>query len=138
MTTIYIVTSGCYSDYGINGVFSTEKNAENFILAFNIDDSRIEEYELDEFIDVIEQHKGMKYYEVVMYKNGVTASCRTCRYNKENQATEIYDTYYADKRSVMIAYAWAKDEQHAVKIANERRVALILQDKFPDATPTER
>ena len=62
METIYIVTSGEYSDYGINGVFTTEEKAQS--------------------------------------------------YNDKYNRLYIYDI-------------WAKDENHAVKIANERRGQLI-------------
>ncbi len=31
MSEVYVVTSGSYSDYGIRGIFSTKKNADEFI-----------------------------------------------------------------------------------------------------------
>lgn len=46
MTTIYLVTSGEYSNYGINGVFSSEQLAKEFIEKHK--DGGIEEWELDE------------------------------------------------------------------------------------------
>ena len=46
---IYMVTSGCYSDYCINAVFSTREKAEEYIDGGNAySDSDIEEYDLDE------------------------------------------------------------------------------------------
>lgn len=48
MATIYIVTSGSYSDYGIDAVFSSEENAQTFIDQNSpFLDMGIEEYELD-------------------------------------------------------------------------------------------
>lgn len=51
MTTIYVVTSGCYSDYGMNGMFSTKEKAEKFIKDNKTtfyDKGQIEEWILDE------------------------------------------------------------------------------------------
>lgn len=46
MTTVYLVTSGEYSDYSINGVFSTEQLAEEF--AAKIEGGEVDPWELDE------------------------------------------------------------------------------------------
>lgn len=53
MTTIYIVTSGEYSDYGIDGIFSTKSKAETFIeeckkQTYLKSDYEAEEWELDD------------------------------------------------------------------------------------------
>ena len=51
MTTIYVVTQGEYSDYGIDEMFSTKALAERYI---NGDPGlRIEEYELDKELEKI-------------------------------------------------------------------------------------
>jgi hypothetical protein len=65
MAKVYVVTSGCYSDYGINGIFSTRELAQEWIdKAANVAamkddegcnlwiyggeaDAKIEEWELD-------------------------------------------------------------------------------------------
>jgi hypothetical protein len=50
---VYVVTSGTYSDYRINGVFLVRRMAENFCaLQHDIeeyDDLRIEEYDTDDY-----------------------------------------------------------------------------------------
>lgn len=56
--TIYVVTSGDYSDYHICGVFSTQEKAQQYIKvdAGNTDfeeNYRIEQYKLDEMYDLI-------------------------------------------------------------------------------------
>ncbi len=45
---IYVVTSGCYSDYGINGVFSTAEKAEAYRKLVGGDANDVEVYEVDE------------------------------------------------------------------------------------------
>lgn len=44
-TTVYVVTDGSYSDYGIKAIFSTKELAEEYQDAGKFDD--IEEWELD-------------------------------------------------------------------------------------------
>lgn len=49
MSKIYIVTSGLYSDYCIEAVFSTEEKAKEYINIYGDYNNReIEEYEIDE------------------------------------------------------------------------------------------
>lgn len=46
MTTVYLVTSGEYSDYGVDGAFSTREKAVAWINGED-DDYEIEEYDID-------------------------------------------------------------------------------------------
>ncbi len=49
MANVWVVTSGEYSDYGIDAIFSTEEKAEAYLAQAKLVklDSRIEPYELD-------------------------------------------------------------------------------------------
>ena len=53
MATVYIVTGGCYSDYGIEAAFTTKELADRYVALHNNgkDDNgyghRVEEFELD-------------------------------------------------------------------------------------------
>jgi len=53
--TVYIVTSGEYSDYGINVVFSTREKADAYVKIHNrggpYDSAGVEEYEVDDIGD---------------------------------------------------------------------------------------
>lgn len=50
MSNVYIVTQGCYSDYGIVGVFGTRKLADEYIqLEMKKSNSRFNDYEVEEF-----------------------------------------------------------------------------------------
>ena len=46
---IYIVTSGCYSDYGIDAVFLDEKEAEKYIATKNKEDPWHDNYGIEEY-----------------------------------------------------------------------------------------
>lgn len=63
---IYVVTSGCYSDYGIDAVFVDKKEAAKFAAVKNKSDSyttyRIESYETaDGKIDIGNNIAGFEY-----------------------------------------------------------------------------
>jgi len=51
MTTVYVVTQGEYSDYGIDEIFSTKALAERYVNGDS--QKRIEEYELDKELEKI-------------------------------------------------------------------------------------
>lgn len=113
---IFLVTDGDYSDYHVEGVYSTRKNAELAQKLFASDN--IEEYEVDDFGNA---PAGMFWYEVEMDKEGNARDAKI-----HNAKCTIEDEWrpYGDNK-VVTFYMWAKDEKHAVKIANERRIRLI-------------
>jgi len=133
MAKVFVVTSGCYSDYAIRNVFSTEQLAEDFMNMFSDDGypewNDIEEWEVDALGN--DMH-GKKAYRVRMNKKGVTVEVDIrdsaygfeCRDGAEGCATII------DIHNNMCADIAATDEEHAVKIANERRVRLIAENRW--------
>ena len=142
---IYIVTAGDYSDYHINGVCSTEEKADELMKLTRGD--YIEEFELDVFP---EHPPGLYKFQVGMNKNGDTRAPNHQThgvYRMDCTDTfKIYAHYGKDDIVVLppevdwqpggdgytVFYVWAKDETHAVKIANEKRVGLILNNTWFD------
>lgn len=118
---IYVVTSGVYSDYRICGMFTKKENAE--LLASKVyDDNDIEEWETDIPMDI----KNKQYYFVRMKRDG-----ETLEVHKDNfSGTKTTINYGFDNNSNMYLNCFAKDEIHAVKIANEKRTQLIAEDKW--------
>lgn len=93
---IYVVTSGCYSDYYIDKVFTDKNKAEEFVEWHGwYDDSRIEEYETEDNLVVD------KYYRINIsarvYPNGILGpDIRVAKervINKYNYLS-VYDGYY--------------------------------------------
>ena len=130
---IYVVTSGEYSDYGIEGVTTNKKIAEEFVEAFNkgrcspYDEMMVETYETD-IIDATQGGKQWYFVSGVLGK-GLTAEktnlwgikpTRTVKNNRTG--IEYFQTY-----------AVAKDEQHAVKIGSERMARLIYEREIEKA-----
>ena len=63
MSTVYLVSEGCYSDYRIIGVFSDPKKAE--IYAAMHDDGEVTEWEVDDI--TIDSNDEVIEYAVVNY-----------------------------------------------------------------------
>lgn len=132
MTKIYLVVSGEYSDFHVDGAFSSRENAEAIIgtiAAPGYTEYRIEEYDLDTGIENARQ--GMKQY-----------LCRITR--SRNVEVDLRDNFYNlygdsgffDFPNNYCEYVWAHDEQHAAKIVNEK-VNVILANDIWKATSKE-
>jgi hypothetical protein len=138
--TIYVVTSGSYSDYGIDAMFSTEAKANQFIDKYgksSYDSMGIEEYVLDEVTDLLD--KGMVQWSVQMnYDGDVIKVVETNNYGLANATNSFwYGPRRADNPKTnlnMNTYVFAKDKDHAVKIAGERRTRAIALNLWGEAT----
>jgi len=121
---IYIVTDGCYSDYHICGVYSTKELAEEAKKRFGAE--WLEEHELDAMPG---KPLGMYRWKVDIDREGnasniYLASCE--------DVTEKIDYFFDgyEKLEFLHIEVWAKDEKHAIKIANERRAMLIASGEW--------
>ncbi len=131
MKKVYVVTSGSYSDYGIDAIFTTMELAQAFIDSFNKDKgyndfNDIDEWDLDPHEIDLKAHR--KAYDL--------------RMNKEGQVTglENSDSTYGHRNNSSISftidkvwmnvYCYADNEEHAVKIANEKRTQILALNRW--------
>lgn len=145
MKPVYVVTSGCYSDYSVDAIFSTRAKAQAFVKRFpDSDCNGISEWRLDMDIKV-----GLHMHYVLMLFDGTVESVRRDdspgRYTiKESGTPTIW------KRSTAPAYkgkgiqdalnmaVFATDEKHAIKIVNEHRTTMIATGKWKPAKETNQ
>lgn len=133
MSQVYLVTSGSYSDYHVVGVFSTKENAEAHVRAFSFhagrsygdDYMRIEEHELDPMHEDVQA--GMIPYFLRIEKNGDVTDCHIQTGSFGFPDTECHP----DVRGSLYTHVLAKDEEHATKITNERRVRWLAENGGP-------
>lgn len=140
MTTVYLLTKGEYSDYRVIGVFTSYENA--LVRAITSDrragtsETMLPiDYEIDELtLDVpIPPHtQGYRLWHVEMFADGAISwtTVRDPIFHKPEMS--IIARYPAPK-TITLTLAinvWAKDEQHAVKIANEKRIGLLSTNQF--------
>lgn len=111
---VYVITKGAYSDYHICAVAATKEIAEKLCRACsdNRGEAHIEEYDLNENAEDV---RIMYYVELDCGDVEVNIDLYE---NKEN-AWGGKD-YFA-------AYVLAKDQDHAVKIAQDRRAEYLAK-----------
>jgi len=126
---VFLVSSGCYSAYKVEAIFTIRKKAEAYIKnikkAYN-GYNDIEEIELDK------EFKKIKYslWHVEMEKNGKVIDCKEMITRIDREGIDIDIDYYIDVCNDGHFYVDAKDETHAIKIANEKRAYLVANEAW--------
>ena len=123
MAKVYMVTDGSYSDYRVLGIYSTKAKAEKAKVLFNADND-VDPVELDATPEV---PPGMLKWVVEMDRNGNVkdVSRENCEYHSSSAA--VWKPFDKDVMYLRAAI-WAKDEEHAVKIANEWRTRIVANN----------
>ncbi len=120
---VYLVTTGCYSDYKVAGVYSTMKKAELARKLAGHDANPIDEFELDA---IPEHPPGMLLFGVKMDKDGNVISWKTC---DSESSKSLYE--WRPWNCDLIRFSmWARDSDRAIKIANEKRLMLIASGQW--------
>ena len=159
--SVYIVTAGSYSQYHICAVYDTKEAAEyhvEHLLGRERDDAMVEEYELNPHRQIVADR--LKPFVVEMGRDGTTyAVCaksvdsvvgaQDCfclsRTIYGSLVKELGALWPSREEGLVIAkqlpmvgmfHVLATDEQHAVKIANERRARLIAENGWPESLPS--
>jgi hypothetical protein len=121
---VWIVTTGEYSDYGISAVCSTEDKANQAAGMFR-DANTPFEMEIDAHVP--KAKRGLKLF-----------LCWVNKYDTDISPSQ-FDPTFGDNTDVetkngesLRLWVWAKDTQHAAKIANEKRSRWVAGvDTYP-------
>lgn len=128
MSISHIVTSGCYSDYSIRAVFSTKERAQAFIdelkekYDYRARDADIEEWEIDE--ETPSDH-GLKRIHVLLKENGDTYRVEESQEIAWWQWYISYSTFGTVSETLFSGTVFARDNDHAIKMARDTRAASI-------------
>jgi hypothetical protein len=117
MATAYLVTTGEYSDYRVEAVFTTREGAERLAAKYPKDHASVEERTLDEYPEYPE---GLLRYRVQFDMDGNSWA----RHVDPDAGFNDECNPGGDDKS-MATWCWANSEEHAIKIANERRAKVI-------------
>lgn len=126
---VYIVTSGNYSDYYIERVFSTREKAQEYLdHRGNAERANIEEYNLDE-----ETPRGVFGYIVLFYLGTGEAETSLVQLSNNSYTRKDSVSYHESSGSKTMRFILeAKDSVHAVKIASERLMQIrAMPHLFP-------
>lgn len=132
MNKVFVVTSGSYSDYGIDAIFTTRELAQSFIDAFKTDkwnEMDIEEWDLDPNKKHLKQNR--KPYFLRINKKGDVSdlSLADSAYGFKQDMPEAKISYTHNLEWMNIN-CFADDENHAVKIAGEKRSQILATNTW--------
>jgi hypothetical protein len=123
---IWLCSDGSYSDYHITAVYSDEETAKTVTAAYGWENAP-EEIELDP--EVPQQIRdGYQHWRVYIWadngdvqyaENAEDAEYATDRWHENTNGWFMSGR----KGWYGVVFCWAKDKDHAIKIANERRIA---------------
>jgi hypothetical protein len=122
--TIYVVTSGEYSGYGIVAMFDSKNMAELFVARFLADPgdyARIEEWTLNEHSGGL--RRGESSWLAWFDERGVITDFEQSNDAPTDSGAHIHPTGPFKGRGYW--RGWARNEEHALKIAQEQ----IMQAK---------
>lgn len=118
---VYVITKGAYSDYHICAVAATKEIAEKLQKIYSEDswnDAIIEEYDLNGARD------DVRVFYDVTFKDDRVSAC----FNEYGEKESIYffkgNKWQSD---CMIVCVKARDEDHAIKIAQDRRAEYLAK-----------
>lgn len=120
-TKVYVLQNGEYSDAHVVGVYSTKEKADIATKVYD-DCPFIDEFEIDVGVEAIQQ--GMRIYDVsIGLQSGDVNRASQCSYLSAVTAEELRgEVVYTDP---MVVYCWARNVEHAVKIAADRRRVFL-------------
>lgn len=132
---IFVVTEGSYSDYSIIGVYDDEDLANDVATANTggWNEARVETYTLNDVPVNAEVYRntGKLRYAVYIDKNGNVGNIHRTGYYGEPEDPDGTETTIKllplssfgrrSKKGEYLVRCWARDEDHAVKIANDLR-----------------
>lgn len=140
MKSVWVIEQGSYSDYHVAGVFSSKKNAELILskMTGTYETPSIAQWDLDPAVEEI--NAGLMTWNVRMLRDGTVEHCEEYGMTSYGLASDLS----LWRRSQAPAYrgkgiedclsgtVWAKDGEHAIKIANERRAQMIAENKWKE------
>ena len=116
MIKLYAVFEGDYSNRRLIGIMSTPENRDELCRLYRTDD--VEEFDMD---TVPEHPPGLLAWTVLMERSG---DCQVHPQSPDNMK-EVRSLTCSGKK--LYCYVWARDKEHAAKIANEMRAVAIAE-----------
>jgi hypothetical protein len=128
---VYIVSTGEYSDWSIQGIFSTREKAEEFMRVvpaggYDNEYNDIQEHELDPIIPHGKEHKYP--YEIVFF----SPNWELCFYSWDGEGevylkSEIFRDYADRQYRRITVRVWARDHAQALKIASDKKAEYLAR-----------
>lgn len=129
LQAVFLVTRGYYSDYRVCAVFTEKPLAEKYIDSFkenSYEAFRIENYPLNPYQYELKNDYKPFFLRMTKEGNCTEINVKDSSYGLEDENVDVG----FDIHKNMYISVFAKDETHAIKIANEKRVQLIAENSW--------
>ncbi|MHB8734246.1 MAG: hypothetical protein ACYC6M_02975 [Terriglobales bacterium] len=133
-STIWVVEEDEYNDYRVVGLYSTEANAKVIADRYG---GTVAEWPIDANIDDI--RRGYSQWRIQMLRDGTveSASVPSNSYDPDCEVQFWRRSTAPDSRNLnppppdcLVVECWARDQKHAVKIANEKRTQMVARGEW--------
>ncbi len=128
--TVFVVSDGEYSDWGIVGIFASREGAASYKKQCCLTND-IQSYKLN---DVPQIPQGRHPYVVYMRRDGTATDVFTTLPSSDDKRFELqsYEMQLpaGERYQQLLCCLFARSTKHAVKIANERRAMLIANNEW--------
>ena len=133
MKKVYVVTSGHYSDYGIEAVFLNKKEAEKYVERMNNINSEYDKCKIEIWDTGISKDSEYynKYFEVIMYRK-VKVYTRSCLAPGKTQFVDTNYNSNANEKCYLKHSVKTDDRKTAIKVTNELRTMLLANNIWGD------
>ncbi len=128
MTKLWLVTSGSYSDYSVQGVFESKELAQQYIDSFDNTSNDFYWNDLEEIELNAGYVSGYKQFMIIQDTEGNLIEAQQTGSPAAPSFNYWTETYH--KIPVFICHCWATDATHAIKICNEKRVTYIVENNL--------
>lgn len=135
MNKVFVVTSGEYSDYGIDAIFSTRELAKAFIDMFDKNewkDFNIEEWDINPNETHLKQNRKPYFLRINKVGDVKDLEVADSAYGFK-QDISFADISYTVNDEWMNVRCFANDNAHAVKIAGEKRAQILASNLWGTA-----
>lgn len=130
MSKVWVVTSGNYSDYEYDAIFSTEEKAGEFMKAVPGDWNGADEVEVDDYNVASKLKEGMNLWRIQMLRDGTVQSAGQYTVDGSNYEEKVFvlgpDSFEKRTAQQLNVWCFARDKDHAIKIAGEKRTQSIV------------
>ena len=131
---VYLVTSGEYSDYEVEGVFLTREEAEEVQEEYGFKND-LEEFEVGEMLDWV--RRDVKLYRVILdIQSGdigrvfLREERYAANFNDKEFKVRVKETFISGRLQVDV---WARNKEDAIKIAVEKRQSYLRNESLKGA-----
>lgn len=129
---VYVVTSGCYSDYDIEGIFLEKKKAEYFA-KFHLNGYngvKVQKFDtLDD--DYVVNVRTIDYYLVKLSDKGEVYKIEKKQYlydpNQKGMEFVNIETFHYRKLEGFVGQVIADSEEQAIKIMQDKRAEWLAE-----------